>query len=846
MDPAALSAEARFERDLELHHVRIRIFRAETLRIWERRTTGASALGDALFHLFTRDFAPLPERLASIAARLEGAPRFLKGYRSRAVGAQVRPWLEIELRASANVPRFLDEIWAAADLAAASASRARAERRRLRSAIDGAKVAIEDQAEWIEEILPGATPDWPIGAERYERAVAASGVRWPRRRRDPRDRLGRSSSGTTPTGAPPRARSTRTPPRWRSSSGSRTITRTTFEEALEGYRRDMARARGAPHRARPRDDPARRAGRGHPDARVPARRHALRGVLRAGPLGSIADRHVRRDPIGRRSPRRPARALPGGDQQHEHPRGLPGPPPAARPRGAAPVADPRPGRRPGVRRGLGHVQRADAPRARLRRRAGVPRRARDGRDLAGRPDRARRPDAPRRAVDRGGDRRSSIEHTGFERPNALAEARRYTYTPTYNLSYLLGKVLLLHLREDEGSAGSGARSRCATSTTRCSAAARCRSASTAGRCAARAAPPAPGGVARVQVIPAIDVERGRSRIVFWPGVSTGIGAPTDRPERIAEHFVSLGAPLIHIVDFDGARRGAPVNTDAIGAIASRDRDATPARGRPRLARGDPGRLRRRRDARRRQPRARRRPGAPAGVRRRRRRLARDRARRAGGSARARFRGTGRRRRRCRTSSPSSPGAASDGSSSATRPARPRSRSSRRSPDRSTSTSSSRAASTTSRRSVACATRAQRASSSARRSCPGRSTTRPPERLPHELHHAVEVAASRHEPGDRARDAARRQLDVVRRDPDVVRPERVRVAAGGGSTRHPPVPTQPVSRPMGRPRAARRTEPRSAPPPAGRLPARRGAGRGRAGPTGRSSGSRAPRRWSARR
>jgi phosphoribosylformimino-5-aminoimidazole carboxamide ribotide isomerase len=73
----------------------------------------------------------------------------------------------------------------------------------------------------------------------------------------------------------------------------------------------------------------------------------------------------------------------------------------------------------------------------------------------------------------------------------------------------------------------------------------------------------------VLVIPAIDVEQGRSRVVFWPGVSAGIGAPTDRPERIAEHFVGLGAPLLHVIDFDGARRGAPVNTDVIGAIASR-------------------------------------------------------------------------------------------------------------------------------------------------------------------------------------------------------------------------------------------------------------------------------------
>lgn len=71
------------------------------------------------------------------------------------------------------------------------------------------------------------------------------------------------------------------------------------------------------------------------------------------------------------------------------------------------------------------------------------------------------------------------------------------------------------------------------------------------------------------VIPSIDVEKGRSRVVFWPGVSTGIGAPTDRPERIAEHFVSVGAPLVHIVDFDGARSGAPVNVEVIGAIAAR-------------------------------------------------------------------------------------------------------------------------------------------------------------------------------------------------------------------------------------------------------------------------------------
>jgi phosphoribosylformimino-5-aminoimidazole carboxamide ribotide isomerase len=71
----------------------------------------------------------------------------------------------------------------------------------------------------------------------------------------------------------------------------------------------------------------------------------------------------------------------------------------------------------------------------------------------------------------------------------------------------------------------------------------------------------------MQVIPSVDLRAGRSRLVFWPGAATGAGTPTDRPERIARHFVELGAPVIHLVDLDGAAAGRPVNTDAIGAVA---------------------------------------------------------------------------------------------------------------------------------------------------------------------------------------------------------------------------------------------------------------------------------------
>jgi phosphoribosylformimino-5-aminoimidazole carboxamide ribotide isomerase len=66
------------------------------------------------------------------------------------------------------------------------------------------------------------------------------------------------------------------------------------------------------------------------------------------------------------------------------------------------------------------------------------------------------------------------------------------------------------------------------------------------------------------VIPSVDLTGGRSRLVWWPGASSGAGAPTDRPDRIARSLVDAGASLIHLVDLDGARAGQP---QALGAIA---------------------------------------------------------------------------------------------------------------------------------------------------------------------------------------------------------------------------------------------------------------------------------------
>jgi phosphoribosylformimino-5-aminoimidazole carboxamide ribotide isomerase len=73
----------------------------------------------------------------------------------------------------------------------------------------------------------------------------------------------------------------------------------------------------------------------------------------------------------------------------------------------------------------------------------------------------------------------------------------------------------------------------------------------------------------MDIIPAIDVRGGRSRVVYWPGAAAGTGTPTDRPDRIAERFVAQGARIIHLVDFDGAQQGHPASLEAVGAVAAR-------------------------------------------------------------------------------------------------------------------------------------------------------------------------------------------------------------------------------------------------------------------------------------
>jgi uncharacterized protein (DUF885 family) len=166
IDPAVLSDVGRVERELELHNVRRSIFDLDVQRTWERRSTAMDAVGDSLFAVFARDFAPLADRLVSLASRIESIPGYLEQHRSRAAVPQVRLWQTLELESAADVPSLLDEI-----VAAGPGALADGELRRLTRASERARAAIEDYSGWVRTTLERAVDDWQLGPERYNELI---------------------------------------------------------------------------------------------------------------------------------------------------------------------------------------------------------------------------------------------------------------------------------------------------------------------------------------------------------------------------------------------------------------------------------------------------------------------------------------------------------------------------------------------------------------------------------------------------------------------------------------------------------------------------------------------------
>ena len=163
-----LSPDRALDRDLVIHEGRLAIHQLGERRDWAGATRAAEHIGDALFPLFSRDYAPLSQRLEAIAARLEAAPGYMAQSRTR-VDAPVRLWIDVDIESSEALPSFLDTI-----VAAARSERVDAELlRRLEAAAGATRSALVEHIEWLKtDAMSRSNDGWPTGSEGFEQLVA--------------------------------------------------------------------------------------------------------------------------------------------------------------------------------------------------------------------------------------------------------------------------------------------------------------------------------------------------------------------------------------------------------------------------------------------------------------------------------------------------------------------------------------------------------------------------------------------------------------------------------------------------------------------------------------------------
>ena len=135
-------------------------------------------LGDGLFGLLAREFAPLPERLASIAARLEGMPAVVDAAIATLVGNGDRPvgrfQTEKGLAQLPGVTELIDEAIAAAEVAPDTADdpALAAIRPRLDAAAGTARAAIARFETHLREVvLPASDGEGRLGAALFAKKM---------------------------------------------------------------------------------------------------------------------------------------------------------------------------------------------------------------------------------------------------------------------------------------------------------------------------------------------------------------------------------------------------------------------------------------------------------------------------------------------------------------------------------------------------------------------------------------------------------------------------------------------------------------------------------------------------
>ena len=166
VDAAQLSRAHQVDARLLKSELDYEIWSVEQLQEWRWNPLIYTELaGNSVYLLMARDFAPLPQRLHNVGARLAELPRLLQQVRESLDPARVpRIHAETAVKQNPGVLSLIDEL-----VVPQLGTLTEAEQTELKSIIAHARTAVAQHQIWLEKkLLPAASGDFRLGATFYD------------------------------------------------------------------------------------------------------------------------------------------------------------------------------------------------------------------------------------------------------------------------------------------------------------------------------------------------------------------------------------------------------------------------------------------------------------------------------------------------------------------------------------------------------------------------------------------------------------------------------------------------------------------------------------------------------
>jgi uncharacterized protein (DUF885 family) len=158
-----MSLDERLDRQVVLTIIRRDLFLLEDAKRWKLGRDLAMDIGDALFALYVRDFAPLAQRVEAMISRLKAAPVYLQSGRNLFQSVPAL-WGEIFLESAEQLPELLTSIEAGI-----KGRIIQPLFQHFTLAATELKRALDQHIRWFKNaILPNAHGDWAMGTGPFQ------------------------------------------------------------------------------------------------------------------------------------------------------------------------------------------------------------------------------------------------------------------------------------------------------------------------------------------------------------------------------------------------------------------------------------------------------------------------------------------------------------------------------------------------------------------------------------------------------------------------------------------------------------------------------------------------------